>query len=391
MELPVKLLFVNGHLKVGGVEKSLVDLLKSIDYTRHEVDLLLFEGLGDYAAQIPPQVHVILCDLRPTYGPFKQSMWNALKKRDFRSAYLRLVFMLSARFSVNWTSLMRALGITPKEYDCAIAYRVGVCADYVAFAAKAKKKCMWWHHGEFNYSGHTVNKWCQTLTRIDEVVSVSETTKRMILPHFVSHAQRMHVIPNMVIPQEIMSKANEFHPYASGDSVVLVSVGRLSEEKHMMDAVYAMEKLVHKGYRNLKWYLVGDGAQRAEIESEIVRRHLQEHVVCVGSQPNPYPYMADADVFVHLSHVESQGITVMEAFALDKKCVVVKSAGTQEYVVDGYNAWMAEQDVDSVVARIEELLQGENVIENMEENQRQTLASFSPESIIGKFERLIHE
>lgn len=43
----MKILITNGHLGIGGVEKSLVDLLKSIDYSKHQVDLLLFEGLGN--------------------------------------------------------------------------------------------------------------------------------------------------------------------------------------------------------------------------------------------------------------------------------------------------------------------------------------------------------
>jgi len=389
--LPEKLLVLNGHLKVGGVEKSLVDLLKGIDYSSYEVDLLLFEGLGDYADQIPPQVHVILCDLHPTYGRFGKCMWNALKKRDFRSMYLRLVFMLCTRFSIKWMKLVSLLGITKKEYDCAIAYRVGICADYVAFAARAKKKYMWWHHGEFDYPERTVGKWRQTLSEIDEVICVSEPMRKMLQPHFPSHEQRMRVIPNMVIAQEVAEKAKVFHPYPKNQEIKLVSVGRLSAEKHMMDAVYAMESLISKGHQNLTWYLVGEGQQRAEIEEEIEKKNLQGKVICVGSQSNPYPYMADADVFVHLSHVESQGIAVLEAFALAKKCVVVRSAGTQEYIVDGCNALMAEQNMDSLVEKIEEMLHEKTDVESMKENQRRTLERFSPESVMCAFERLIHE
>ena len=63
-----RLLFVNGHLNVGGVERSLVDLLKYIDYDKYEVDLVLFEELGDYIDEIPANVNVIFYDLTKTYG-----------------------------------------------------------------------------------------------------------------------------------------------------------------------------------------------------------------------------------------------------------------------------------------------------------------------------------
>ena len=35
-----KILFVNGHLNVGGVEKSLIDILKNFNYEEYEVDLI---------------------------------------------------------------------------------------------------------------------------------------------------------------------------------------------------------------------------------------------------------------------------------------------------------------------------------------------------------------
>ena len=38
-----KLLFINGHLNTGGVEKSLLDILTHLDYDRYDVDLLLTE------------------------------------------------------------------------------------------------------------------------------------------------------------------------------------------------------------------------------------------------------------------------------------------------------------------------------------------------------------
>ena len=48
-----KILFVNGHLNVGGIEKSLTDLLNHLDYHKYKVDLLLLEEKGDYLPQIP--------------------------------------------------------------------------------------------------------------------------------------------------------------------------------------------------------------------------------------------------------------------------------------------------------------------------------------------------
>ena len=64
------ILFINGHLNAGGVERSLADILKHMDYTKYAVDLLLLEDVGDYASELPPEVHVLFRDIHNTYGSF---------------------------------------------------------------------------------------------------------------------------------------------------------------------------------------------------------------------------------------------------------------------------------------------------------------------------------
>ena len=57
------ILFINGHMNTGGVEKSLLDILRRLDYGHYNVDLLLLEELGDYADEIPSDVHIHLKSL----------------------------------------------------------------------------------------------------------------------------------------------------------------------------------------------------------------------------------------------------------------------------------------------------------------------------------------
>lgn len=386
----MKLLFVNGHLNVGGVEKSLIDLLQSIDYEKHQVDLLLFEEYGDYLPQVPPEVNVILCNLQSTYGAFIPSILNAIKKCDARTILLKLIFTLSEQFGIKCISLMKLLRITPKEYDCAIAYRVGIAADYVGFAVQAKKKYMWWHHGEFDYSEHQVNKWRKTSLKMDKIVCVSEYTKQMILPHFPEKKEDLMVIPNMILPEIIKERALENNPYNESTKLKLVSVGRMSPEKHMIDCVEAMDILVKRGYCDLEWYLVGDGVERNSIEKEIVVRNLQGKVVCVGSQENPYPYLKNADIFVHPSHVESQGLSVLEALALNKASVITKSSGVCEFIVNGENGILVEKGPVFLADAIIELIENEDKRIRLQ-NLSKCPEQFLKETVMDRFYSITQE
>ena len=46
-------------LRLGGAERSLVNLLKELDYEKYEVDLLLFQQEGDFLELVGEQVRLI--------------------------------------------------------------------------------------------------------------------------------------------------------------------------------------------------------------------------------------------------------------------------------------------------------------------------------------------
>ena len=55
-----KIIIVNNNMKVGGVQKSLYNLLWEI-HDQYDVTLLLFKQTGVYADQLPENVKVLEC------------------------------------------------------------------------------------------------------------------------------------------------------------------------------------------------------------------------------------------------------------------------------------------------------------------------------------------
>ena len=328
--------------------------------------------------------------MTPTFGSVKTAVVNALKKKDFRSAFIKIVMTLSNKFGPSFISWLKILNITDKKYDCAIAYRVGISAEYVAYCIKARKKYVWWHHGEFKYPKPTVERWKKTFKKLDEIVCVSEASKELITPYFPEKTDNMCVVPNMVRADDVVEKSELSHPY-TGNKRKIVSLGRMSPEKHMINCVYAMDKLVEMGYGDIEWYLIGDGEEFENVKNTIKELKLTGNVICLGRLGNPYPYIADADLFVHPSYVESQGLAVLEAMALLKPCVITRSLGVEEFVVDGENAVMAEQSVDSLAEKVVYMLETGLDEEVMIESQKKTLAKFSPERISKQLEELINK
>ncbi len=68
--------------------------------------------------------------------------------------------------------------------------------------------------------------------------------------------------------------------------------------------------------RDVELVIVGDGEDRNVIEARSTALGVEARVRLIGYQPNPYPWIARADVFVLSSHYEGFGNVLVEAMAL---------------------------------------------------------------------------
>ena len=53
------LIVFTGELGIGGIERSLISLLKNINYSKYSVDLFLYAHRGELFNQIPKQVNIL--------------------------------------------------------------------------------------------------------------------------------------------------------------------------------------------------------------------------------------------------------------------------------------------------------------------------------------------
>ena len=378
-----RILFVNGHLNTGGVERSLTDILRHMDYNQYEVDLLLLEDTGDYITELPPQVHVIFRDLHNTYGNIAGSVRRCIAARDWISLRLRILFFL--RKWIGNVALKSAATILlgRHNYDCAIGFRRGICSDLVAYSVHANRKLTWWHHGVFNTDRKTYSDMCRNM---DAVVAVSSACLEMLCQEVPEIQDKLMYIPNMLDTDMIQEKAGD--TTYSGEGKNIVSVGGMVPEKHFENAISAAQELFARGI-DFTWNIVGDGPERLKLETLIAEAQLTDRVVLVGSKANPYPYMKDADLFVHPSYVESQGLTVLEAMALGVPCVVTKSRGPCEFIEDGVNGMLTEQTPESLAEKVLEILQNKELYQRIKSNTK-CPEQFSPGRVMKQIEDLLN-
>lgn len=384
-----QLLFINGHLNTGGVEKSLVDILRHMDYSRYEVELLLLEDLGDYAPELPPEVHVRLMDLHNTYGSLPNALLRCVREQDWFCLQMRIIMLLAKLRDARQFRRAGKLLFGDQTYDAVVGFRSGICTSVAAFAASSPCKLTWWHHGEYNLYGDTDSDYRLTCAEMRHIVAVSEGCAAFLRDKLPEFNEKLTVIPNLLAVDDIQAKAKAFLPYEKS-GLTLVSVGRLSSEKHFENIIFTARQLVEHGIQNFQWLLVGDGAGRAHLEQMVSEANLTDYIGFAGSQPNPYPYMANADLFVHPSYVESQGLVVLEAMALGVPCVVTKSLGPCEFIEDGVNGILTEQSAESLAEKVELMLTDRALYERIKANTR-CPEQFAPEHVMQKIDKLLEE
>ena len=140
----------------------------------------------------------------------------------------------------------------------------------------------------------------------------------------------------------------------------MLTVGRLTEQKALDISVQAMKLLKDEGIR-ARWYVLGEGEERASLTRLIRKLDLERDFVLLGSSDNPYPYFNQADIYVHASRREGKSIAVQEAMYLGCPVVLSDCSGNREQITDGVEGVMCDLSSESIAAKVKMLIQDENL------------------------------
>jgi glycosyltransferase involved in cell wall biosynthesis len=102
----------------------------------------------------------------------------------------------------------------------------------------------------------------------------------------------------------------------------------------------------------------------------IAKNDLARQVKLVGMTPNPYPYMALADVYVQTSSFEGCGLTLNEARILNKPVVSTNFPVVYNQIKDGENGLIAEMTPESLAEKIMMILNDEVLCERLIEGTK---------------------
>ncbi len=371
-----KILFVIPSLRSGGAEKSLITLLTLFDYEKYDVDLLCFRQEGLFYDKIPAEVNVITDtkDYEMFDGSVKSAVKYFFKKGKISAIVDRLKYVKSysepdafLKEKKMWALLKKQLPEITTHYDVAVGYLEGIASYFAAENINADKKICYVHN-DFKKLGLNKKINRELFRKCDKVVTVSQVCLDSLTNEFPELKEKFIVVENITSPRLLKKSSIEGNVFEADDGkTVLLTVGRFAPQKGIDLAVKACAELKKRG-RQIKWYHIGTGELKAEIEALIKELNLSDSFILLGERANPYPYIGQCDIYVQPSRYEGKSIALDEAKCLEKPIVTTDFTTVFDQFTDGVNGIICEMNEKDMADKIEMLIDDKKLKKTLCEN-----------------------
>lgn len=267
-------------------------------------------------------------------GPGVNSLTTAIRKAGIP---LDVVFE-RGRFDRGVIPQLRNL---VKKRNAELIWSNSVKSHFLVRWAGLHKSCRWvaFHHGYTTTDlkmrlYNQMDRW--SLSAADRVV----TSSKAFMPEMgkanvdVSKLRVQHMPLRLgeIVPTESILRLRD-QLGLGPETRVLLSVGRLSQEKGHEDFIHAFANLLKDAsLGSLHLVLVGEGPERHHIERLCRSLRIARSVTLTGHQDYVNPYYDLADVFVLPSHREGSPNVLLEAAAARVPIVATAVGGVPEIV-----------------------------------------------------------
>lgn len=373
-----KILFVINTMGQGGAEMALLELLRRLDAEEYDIALLVLLGQGELIDRLPSYVRLLNKEYDSTSVLTAEGRRHLarhmLKTMLSRGAIFRglpylikqlFIMVKNKRFLADkllWRVAAMGAPKIRESFDLAVAFLEGGSAYYVADYVDAETKAGFIHI-DYVQAGYTRSLDRDCYTRFKKVFCVSEEVREVFATVYPEVSGE--VFHNLISRGRIREMAEEPGGFSDDfDGVRILTVGRLNAQKGLEVSIRALKLLKEAGVR-ARWYVLGEGDERTRLEACIREQGLEEDFILPGTVSNPYPYFAQADIYVHATRYEGKSIAIQEAQILGCAVLVSDCSGNREQVEDGVDGLLCEFAEASVRDGILRLLREEGLRERL--------------------------
>ena len=365
-----RIIILAGKMHMGGTEVALLALLRELVRHKEDVTLLLLEKEGVLLEQIPESVKVD--ELEFTDHKYLEHMiWRDSKNpiesffEKVRCKPLFLKYRQNGKRNTLYPLILKHTKVLREKYDLLLdfhGYGIFMTA-YGAVNITAKKKALWFHDENLHWLGKTR----EYFRYYDKLFCVSRAVVSALEKACPEEKDKIEVFYNLTDTEKIRRKAQEplEDKRIAGENIIL-TIGRLDEQKGLDIAIEAAELLKKRSF-TFSWFVIGDGLEKAALETQISRRKVGDCFFLLGRIMNPYPYLKRCDLYVQPSRHEGYCTTIVEAKTLAKPIIVSDIESFKEQITDGVNGVVSRLDAADLADKIQYVLEQKELQEHLKE------------------------
>lgn len=332
-----KILIVIESLSGGGAEKVLTTLIKHIDKTLFDVTVCTIVDTGKYVDEVKSDVR---------YKPMIQNS-------DRMSVWGKLGYALKYKLVYRWlpACLVYRLFI-PKGCDVEVAFCEGFVTKMLAKSNNKKAKKIAWVHIDLKYNPwpqkqgiyKSIEEETASYNEFDNIITVSKTVENSFKEVY-GQENKVSTIYNPIDVDDIKIRGQEGIAEFDKGVLNLVTVGRLVPQKGYDILLRVVKHLKEDGF-NFKLRILGEGELYGQLFAYIEENSLQDYVELVGFKKNPYPYIANSDLFVCSSRSEGYSLVIAEALVLGVPVISTYCSGPNELLENGKYGMLVNNSED---------------------------------------------
>lgn len=296
-----KISFLLQDVGLGGIERTVINLLCELHRYPISLDLVLFKKKGVLLPEVPLGVRII-------------ELPNATSSR-LRRVFPVMRYLKQEKPTVLISHLPQFNVIAAIAKTLTGIPANAVLVEHIGFAPLEDhlKNNLKERIGLLNYLRRFF------YAKLDiTVATVSQGLARELESDLRLKKGTIKVIYNPIVDEKtLLLKAQVIpdHPWFQPDQPpVFLGVGRLAPQKDFATLIKAFSILRQKG-ESARLVILGEGDEREKLEALVTKLNLNTEVSLPGFTDNPYAYMSRATAFVLSSRFESFGLVVAEALA----------------------------------------------------------------------------
>ena len=330
-----KLLFAAYSLDVGGIEKALVNLVNVLQNRGYDITVVLEKKQGIFLNELNKNIKLI------EYTPSEKKNLIVRKITNFIH---RIQFIIKYK----------------NKYDFSAAFATYSKPSIFVSKVASKNNTLWGHADYltlFDNDRQKVKDFFKSIKveQFKNIIFVSEEGKNSFLDIFPQMKEKTIECNNIVNNKEILKLSEEeIEIKKDNKCFTFLNVGRHDEkQKKLTRIIEAVQKLKQDDL-NFKVLFVGDGKDNTLYRKMVKDKKLENNIIFVGPQKNPYPYFKISDCVILTSDYEGYPVVFLESFILNKPIITTKVSDYKD--IEGKYGYITSKQIDDIYEKMKEMI-----------------------------------